>query len=600
MSYSNKKTKCAVYIFFGFCFLVCLWRALKGFCWSDETFYISTTDRFFRGDVLLKEEWYRTQMSSVICLPFYAIYYYLTGGSAGVVLYFRVLYLIVSFVTAILTYNVIKKDYHEKVALIVATLIMFYAHLNITSFSYYMLSLEFFLISLALVYDYYNTDAKWELVAGGSMFALSVLSLPSLAVAYFAAVIVALLFIALKKVPFASKYFEAVDTKKLWNVLVYTLSGIIIPALLFVIYMFSKLSVAQIIEAIPNIMTDGEHDFTYGFLLRKFFRSVTDVYGRKLTYTGYLLIIISFLSQRFLKKKPLSQIIVILDIVLFVVYAIKSYGHTGYIQTALCMTALPAYFLTEKKNHKLFTIYGVGGLIMALTYNFSSSDFLYVLSIGYFVSAIGCVGFLYDYAAEMIQVIKSDDSISLHIRRLTRLTAVLLSLVCVYTCCVTVALRIVNVYRDAPIGKLNARIENGPAKGLYTSKEHLQLYEDVINVLDEYRIGDAMGSDSNILFSKILPWGYIYTDYRCAYPTTWRATAYDEVQLERYYAINPDKKPDVILVLDEEYGKYEACGDVEDDFNPNLDEMNDYWKAYISDSSMTMAEVACGKIYVKK
>ena len=103
----------------------------------------------------------------------------------------------------------------------------------------------------------------------------------------------------------------------------------------------------------------------------------------------------------------------------------------------------------------------------------------------------------------------------------------------------------------------------------------------------------------NVMFSKILPWGYAVSNLDCGYPTTWRATAYDDKQLDMYYSVNTTSRPDVIIVLNEEYGSYDAAGDVEDDHNPNLDEMNDYWKRYISDNGLTAEDVKCGKVYYK-
>ena len=62
--------KYSVYICFAVCFIILLWRARMGFCWTDECFYVSTADRFYRGSIPLVDEWYRTQLSSLIMLPF--------------------------------------------------------------------------------------------------------------------------------------------------------------------------------------------------------------------------------------------------------------------------------------------------------------------------------------------------------------------------------------------------------------------------------------------------------------------------------------------------------------------------------------------------
>jgi len=609
-----------IYLILAVAFLICLWRAFKGFCWTDESFYISTADRFYKGDALLVTEWYRTQLSSVICLPFYVIFRMITGGIDGVILYFRILYLLLSLATATVAYKVINKDYPDVVATLISTLIMFYAHLNVTSLSYYMMSLDFLLIALFLVYDYENSRSKVKLIVAGSIFALSVLSLPSFAVAYFAALFASIvILLAVKFIKLPDWIRSYVKSKDIISIIIYTIVGIAIPAVIFVIYLFMKVSVSEIITAVPNIMVDKEHDFTFGFCIRRFFFSISDVYGGY-TKISYALIIGSFLFQKYLKKRPIANIIVLFDAILFVIYAIRSYGHTGYIQSALCLFGLPVFFLSNRKNHKMFWLYTVSGLSLAMTYSFSSSDFLYVLAIGHFVTAIGCIVFMYDYAQGQRELIsenavepnagdkeakeqttdKDTKKAGLY-RMLFKTAATVMSLIVLYTCCVTIGIRLSNVYRDAPIAKMTSKISHGIAKGLYTTPEHLQYYDDVYELLEDYCMSDSDGNskDDTIMFSKILPWGYLCSDLKCGYPTTWRATAYNAQQLEAYYSSNPGKEPDIIVVLNEQYGSYDACGDVEDDHNPNLDEMNDYWKSYIKDNEMTAQKVKCGIVYKK-
>lgn len=595
-----------IYILYALAFLVCLVRATRGFCWSDETFYISTADRFYKGDALIFQEWYRTQMSSVIILPFYALYRAVVGNTNGIILFFRILYLLLSFATGIVTAKVLKKEYPLSVSTGVALFIFFYAHLNITTLSYYMLSLDFFLLSLVLIYDYKNTKSEKELIVAGLFFSLSVLALPSLAAMYFLVFLFVLLCVfamRIKKIP--EKFKEKYEIVSPGKILFYVTVGIAIPFVIFLIYMFSKINVSQLIKSIPYIMIDNEHDFTLGYSFRKFFRSITDVYGRW-TYLGYLSICISIVYSLLFRYKYriFANFMVLCNAFLFIIFAIKSFGHTGYIQTAFCMFAIPVFFLSMKKNYRLFVLFGIGGMSLAMTYSFSSSDFLYVLAIGHFVTAIAGIAFVYDYIlAESKLLTESDtgsdnkydtkffNTIGLKIEKVAILS---ITLVVIYTIGATIGLRLTNVYRDAPINKLNCKILDGPGKGLYTTNEHLKYYNSVCDMIE-----NDIHEEDVVMFSKILPWGYMYTNAVCGYPTTWRSTSYTGSQLEEYYKFNPERKPNCIVVLNEEYGSYDACGDVEDDHNPNLDEMNDYWIEYLSNNNFEKKEVECGVIYRK-
>lgn len=598
MSIKQWLVKYKVWIIFAVSLGACLFRAFKGFCWTDESFYLSTADRFLKGDTFLVTEWYRTQLSSVICLPFYWLYVTIAGSNTGVILYFRMLFLVLSYATAIVGYRTIKKQYPEGVAVITAIFIMFYAHLNITALSYYMMSLEFLLIALFIIYDYAYTRSKKRLIVAGASFALSVMSLPSFAVAYFAVIgLICIILIVVKIGILPDKWEEVIRQAEFVTIALYTMAGIAIPAVIFAIYMFANASIADIIAAVPYIMFDNEHSFTFGFCFRRFFFAVSDVFG-KWTYVAYMLMLLSFIECYIVKKKVIKDCIVVIDIVVLIQCIIRAAGHTGYIQTVLCLFCFPLFLLTNKKNWRMFWLFVPSGLSLAMTYSFSSSDFLYVLAIGHFVAAVGCVAFAYDYVQERMQE-AAEDSLSGLKLIATRIICAVIVVGVVYTAGVTVYLRMTNVYRDAPVSKLNCKITQGVGKGLYTTKEHLEYYDEARDMIEQYCMSTSEGNDADdtIMFSKILPWGYMYTDLKCGYPTTWRATAYNAEQLEAYYDMNRNKEPDIIVVLKEYYGSYDACGDVEDDHNPNLDEMNDYWKDYIARNNMVRTEVTCGYVY---
>ena len=108
------------YICLAVCFLVLLWRSFLGFCWTDESFYVSTADRFYRGAIPLVNEWYRTQMSSFLMVPFYGIYMLIAGSNTGVILYFRLLYLVLSGAVSLLYFRILRKDYPDHVSVCAA------------------------------------------------------------------------------------------------------------------------------------------------------------------------------------------------------------------------------------------------------------------------------------------------------------------------------------------------------------------------------------------------------------------------------------------------------------------------------------------------
>lgn len=580
---------------FSLCGIILLIKCFYGFCWSDETFYISTAYRFFSGDSVFKHEWFPSQLSGVLLLPFMAIYILIVGSASGIILYFRILYVIFALISAITVYTILSKDKSGPIAMVSAVCTLFYSHLNIATLSYYTISFHCFLLSMLLLYHFCNSKANKHLIISGVLFGLSVLALPTLAVAYFVIlfVIFALLFIL--KLSFIPNNFRKMYSSiEPVRIVIFTFMGIVIPAVAFLFFLLTNVSVPDFINAIPYVLSDEEHVTSIIFPIRKFFIGINEVYG-KYAYIGYLLILLTFILNKRIKK-PIKQFIFLFDIVLFVIYSYFSFGHTGYIQTAICLFALPLFFITERKDVKAFFTFFSGGMIFALVYSYSSNGFLYVLSIGHFIASIGAIIFVCDFTQELVEDNEINPLMEQKIYRPIVITVSMLILA--YVSLTTVTLRITNIYRDAPLGNLSVKITQGPARGLYTTAEHDELYRNVYNTITNECQSSNLGKESGYIFiTKLLPFGYMCTDLKCAAPTTWR-TQFNSARLKPYYNMNPDRTPDMILVLNDNYGCYDTCGDVEADPIPNANELGGFLQDYVQSNNFTQKKVPCGSLYI--
>ena len=356
-----------VYIVFAVCTVIMLVRAQFGFCWTDESFYISTADRFYRGDIPLVGEWFRTQMSSVLILPLYAVYMLIAGSNAGVILYFRILYVLFSLIVAIVCYRVLRREYPGSVALSCAVFIMSYSHLSVATFSYYMMSHLFLVLALFLIYDHKNTGSRKELVAAGVMTALAVMSMPALAAGYAAVMFLVIAVALIGKIPVVPEGIKSrIEPLELGRIAAFTIIGAAIPAVIFLIYMLPHIDIGYITRTLPYILTDNEHDNTWGYYIRKPHRCMTEVFGIY-TWAAYGLCTITFVFQKLLQKSPLREIIVIADTMLFAVMAYLSLGHTGYISVAFFAFFIPLFFISRRKNHMLFILFVIPSFLFALT-----------------------------------------------------------------------------------------------------------------------------------------------------------------------------------------------------------------------------------------
>lgn len=564
------------------CAAALLLRARYSFCWSDEPFYFSTANRFLQGDCIFVHEWFPTQLVSFILLPFQWLYRSAVGSNTGIILYFRFLYVILSYAIAIAVYRIIRKTYGEFIGLVCALFYQFYCHLNIATMSYYTLSVSFFLLSMLLIYnDLISAPASItrdiksaiknnrNLILAGFFFALAVLALPSLAVGYFLAAAAAVL------LPVFIKSLRPV----LWRIFGWTLVGIIIPAIPVLIFTLCTSGLMGIIDNLEYVLTDEEHITSLTGPIRKFFRAVTDVYTRAV-YLSVLIAVYGLAADIFRHIKTVSfrdmcdrinkitgRLLIpalFADFILFLYFAFRSLGHTGYISTALLLFSVPLFFLTPHRNrsYQLFTLVFIGGMIFSMTYSYSSNGDLYILALGHSIAAVAGICFVADF-------IRSSEFKS-------TIPATVCMAVIMFALLQTMTLRFVNIYRDAPLTELSYVIKDGPAAGLVTTGRHFNDYTAVLQTIRDNE------TDGTVFFTKLLPWGYLATDMECGAPTTWR-TKFNSGRLDLYYAEHPDKIPNVIFVMSDNIGAYDTCGDVVADPAPNENEFGGILSQIVED-----------------
>ena len=600
----RKLQACIPYVLLTLFAVLLLVRAFYSFCSSDEPFYFSTAYRFFRGDSIFLHDWFPTQLSGVLLLPFMAPYIWITGSTAGIILYFRIWYVVLTFINALVFYNILKLHKSGTLSLMAAVCVLFYAHLNIATLSYYTISVQCFLTAMLFIYHWEKLPMgnRRYLITAGILYAISVLALPTMAPVYLATVIILLILVLIEKKMPVNSFVATLRRAELADLVKYTFIGILIPAVIFLAFLFTNVYIGDFIGNIRYVLSDEEHITSLIYPLKKFFISINEVYGIY-AYLGYALAAVTFLGDIFRKKepgpfqkKPLVYLVFFLDLLLFAAYFIKGFAHTGYVQTALCLFALPLFFASEHKDWTAFFTFFVNGLLFSLVYSYSSNGYLYVLSMGHFIAGFGGMIFVWDFGRQLPGLVSSKTGKTTY--ALNRFVTFLCTLVIFAVMTETSVLRIINVYRDAPLSALTERIEDGPAKWLYTTPEHRKQYEEVRGVLAEYCMVDPKEPQNNMLFiSKLLPWGYLCTDMRVGAPTTWRIDPGSE-RLEDYYSLNPDRIPSTVLILNKEYGCYDSCGDVEADPTPNLiEDTEGFLPEYMKENDYEVIPVACGTVY---
>ena len=515
-------------------------RSFYGFCQSDESFYASTAGRFAAGDLVFADDWHPTQLASLITAPFYLLYTKVTGGTAGILLFFRVLYVIFTAVEAAVVFLLAGKRKGKVPAFALSLFLMLYCHLNIATLSYYTLCFHFFVLSMTVVYC---ADKIAGYIIGGLFFALSVLSLPSLVAGY---VIVMLILI------FACFFYP-----DLRRPLIFFTAGIAIPLLLFVIYLYaSGNSIARLLANLPYILSDSEHDRGWYESVKVFFRAISDVFGR-IYYLSIVMVILAMLSYvNSGLKKHIVPYLLLADVLMFGYYFAIGCNNTGFMNTAFALFVFPLFFLTEKKDWFVFLGLFLGGLAVSMTYSLSSFCDLYVLSIGHGIAAAGGLLLFWDFMLETAP--KAENK---WIKSVYRLLMIIPAAFLI----VTLVLRFAYVYRDDRLTELKYRLDKGPAAGLYTSLDHKAQYDSLYESILKYDDKEKGG----VLFTRLLPWGYTAVSSRVSACDTWRHSISDERLIEYYKS---HELPYAVFVLNAEVASYESSGDVEADPAPNVNE----------------------------
>ena len=75
-------------------------RAFYGFCWSDESFYLTFSHRLWTGQQLIVDEWHPVQFYAAMLHPVFTAYRFLFGVT-GIYLFARLSYVALALAVAL-------------------------------------------------------------------------------------------------------------------------------------------------------------------------------------------------------------------------------------------------------------------------------------------------------------------------------------------------------------------------------------------------------------------------------------------------------------------------------------------------------------------
>lgn len=547
------------YLLLAIAFAVLAARAQYSFCWIDESFYIALADRFYDGAVPFIDEWHPAQVYAPLLVPVYALYLHIAGTSDGVILFFRYVYLLISFLTALVLYKVLSQDHGRFASCAIALCYLFYIRANIQGLSYYSLCTTFFVLSLLCAWgtwqrirDKRDADgapgaARVLLPFGGGAFmALAIICNPYIIVIFALACLIGLVVCILTRkmsgfVPFA------------WAIV-----GAAVIVGIYLWHIFMQVSPADILANLGNVLSSHDENLTFAERIPNYLSYLP---VSRIGFIGTCLLIVFLVVWRITRREitaRLKLIVICLDLVFLVAAVAIAFFTTLYPNKAFIAFvefAIPIYLLSPQlspRKHPELLCFWLPGIALSFVWQFSSNTQVSGMIIGYSVAAYGAfITVLEVFSKPKPLDALADDDVEfgrqLYDARFAKIGHVLACCSVALIVVVTIAMRLTSIYSDAPWSSLDTEIQDGPAAGLITSAQHVADYEGVRELIGHIDNG------SSVWIEPMSPWAYVECVGMCGVPSAWN-TFPDEHDFSVYYDELGHERPKWILITDDNLG----------------------------------------------
>ena len=492
-------------------------RIQLGYVNVDEGFYLTIPYRLTQGDALLADEWHVTQLVAMLVYPLVKMYLVIFKGTEGIYLAFRYLYVGFLIGTTLVSYLLLRKK-DKTLAMISSIMFGLFTNSNIRNLSYNTIGMmALWLMVVLTVTECRHFYFKYILI--GLLLAIVVLCNPYMLLLYFA-------------------YFGMCVWKREekgifgWKAFATVTVGASIMAVIFLAFVLSRTSLDTVLKSLPYIIADPAHPASKS--IWDFFEPVVSFVVWFKWYFGVLLI--GFLTAIFSKKyRKLSLIgMMMLSVLLWILLVIFKIPGIGKHAMMLPMTLIGGtlFILTKNKHWEWFYKGWMVGVIYAICMNLSSNQGIYVICNACTISSCASVFLIKDYFVEDVDWKNG-------IRWLWILAVVQIA--------VEACVSYYYIFWEEDNSLITEEIKEGPLKGIYTTKEKVQRYENAYS--DIQNLGELKGK--KIVFFNCLTTGYLMApDAENGGFSAWMVENHslDNERYKQYYIIHPEKIPDIIYV----------------------------------------------------
>lgn len=568
-----------------------IWKCRYGFGGNDEPFYLTIPHRLSLGDVLIRDEWHLSQMSAFLTYPFTWMYMKITGGTTGIILASRFMYIAMHCATSIVIYIRLRKF---KISAVVASVLFFvFTPYNIMALSYNTMGLD--LVALAgVLMATANPKKKASLLFSGLAFAGAVLCNPYLIFVY---VLFALCMAVnrLCKVLKKEQSFFAQDYFSLHTFLWFSV-GAGILAVILLVFLLSRASFKELYESIPNLLTDPEHpSIPITTKLESYFKGIWEAAEFFfISVVAYNLLLFFMLVDKNLKKHRVAYLIITCLIVLFAFSRFsKNLVVDDYndIMFPFIYLGITSYVLTENKNNNIFVGLFCLGIFYSMAMCFSSNQYFYVISSAISITNIASMIFTGVLVSEIWKSHKEKSQGTLASQIATassflkkalffaKKAVTVLPIIFVCSCFITqsvmqVKAKKTHVFWDGQPDQLTTIMSSGPANGIITTYANADSYHTLYADIEE-QYGDKKYENLLLLTSRT--WTYLAAeDMNYATYSAWLSGENDGAlsRLRVYFEANPKKIPKYIYIPKQSDWNIQGIIDEAVNYGYNMVELN--------------------------
>lgn len=511
------------------------WKCRYGFGNNDEAFYLTIPMRLLKGDGLLLHEWHLSQMAGILTVPFVWLFTTLTGGTDGIILFMRWVYTAVQCLSAIFIYIRLRK-LNPLGACIAALAFALYAPFGLMALSYNSMGILLQVLAFTILLTA-QKQKNLQFAIAGVLFAGAVLCCPFLVVSfvlYWAAVLI------LRLIQKGKREGKRLD--HVWTIkgAISLTAGVFIAAALFLLFVLSRATVEEVLKSLPHILNDPQHSLSFHHKVVVYIKELLFYSAcTRVLYPAIGLLWLCMLIDRNRSKRRELYFALHLPGVLCLMADYAGGLFANELMWAINLLAVPVVLLSEKKEcRQIFSLLWIPGMIYSVCLHFASNQCFWAMSSASSVAAVGSILMLGIFFKELRHgsnrpVVRS-------------LLLVGIGLVFALQLSTETAFRYERVFWEIGIADQTLPVDEGVSKGLLASEGSMDIYLAGMEQMEKLR---EYGT-KKVLFLSKRTWYYLTDDYEnCGY-SAWIARVDNHAleTLKSYYAINPDKLPELVYV----------------------------------------------------